>query len=272
MHTDPQLWARLDAFSLDDPDASFAFTDRLARENGWRDAFAHRVVGEYRRFVYLSQVTDRIVTPSDEVDQAWHLHLTYTRHYWDALCGGVLGRALHHGPTRGGPAEHAKYLACYEATKALYRREFGEEPPADIWPDAETRFAEAPAFRRVNTAHAWVIHRPRWLDRVAAHGRAIASLAAAALGLSLVGGSLALADTDARDEETAVIIAIGIVIFVAAVVSATRRSGSRRPHRGGRSKGGSGCGGCGHAGSDGGDGGSGCGSSGCGGGGCGGGD
>ena len=43
---------------------------------------------------------------------------------------------------------------------------FGAPPPADIWPDGDTRFGEAPFYRRVNTAHAWVIPRPRWLDRV----------------------------------------------------------------------------------------------------------
>ena len=144
MTSNPTLWTRLHALDLDERDAAFAFSQRLARDNGWPQRFADRVVGEYKRFVYLSQVSDGIVTPSDEVDQAWHLHLTYSRHYWGTLCEDVLGRPLHHGPTRGGPAEQAKYTACYDRTLALYRREFGEEPPSDIWPDTDIRFGEAP--------------------------------------------------------------------------------------------------------------------------------
>ena len=83
------------------------------------------------------------VTPSDEVDQAWHLHLTYTRSYWDGLCDAVLGRALHHGPTKGGQAEGDRFENQYERTLASYRAAFGEEPPEDIWPPSAVRFGEA---------------------------------------------------------------------------------------------------------------------------------
>jgi len=49
------------------------------------------------------------VTPSDTVDQAWHLHLIYTGHYWEELCGKVLGLQLHHEPSAGGAVEGGKY-------------------------------------------------------------------------------------------------------------------------------------------------------------------
>src|SRR5260221_356074 len=80
------------------------------------------------------------ICPSEDVDAAWHLHLTYTRSYWKRFCGEVLGRQLHHEPTRGGPAENTKHLAMYEATLAVYREAFGEEPPRDIWTPARERF------------------------------------------------------------------------------------------------------------------------------------
>ena len=79
---DPSLWNRLQACHPDDVEADFPFSARLARDNGWSKSFAGRVVVEYLRFAYLSRLGEGIVTPSDEVDQAWHLHLTYTRHYW----------------------------------------------------------------------------------------------------------------------------------------------------------------------------------------------
>ena len=78
----------------------------------------------------------RHVCPSEDVDQAWHLHLTYTRSYWKRFCGDVLGRPLHHDPTRGGPAEARKHLAMYDRTLAAYREAFGHEPPPDIWSPA----------------------------------------------------------------------------------------------------------------------------------------
>ena len=105
--TQRDLWRRLEAFQLDDASASLTFTRRLARENDWEPAYARRVVDEYKRFVFLAMTAGHEVTPSDEVDQAWHLHLTYTRSYWGGLCGEVLGRPLHHGPTKGGADEGA---------------------------------------------------------------------------------------------------------------------------------------------------------------------
>ena len=72
--------------------AALTFADRLARENGWSAAKAARVVDEYRRFCFLAATAGHEVTPSDAVDQAWHLHLTYSRDYWERFCPEVLGR------------------------------------------------------------------------------------------------------------------------------------------------------------------------------------
>ncbi|MEN1681472.1 MAG: hypothetical protein AAGJ46_17970 [Planctomycetota bacterium] len=148
--SDP-LWTRIDALELDDETATLTFSRRLARENGWSHAFARRVIDEYKRFVYLAMTAGHEVTPSDEVDQAWHLHLTYTRSYWQDLCGTVLGQPLHHGPTKGGEAEGARFEDQYERTLASYPDAFGEAPPPDIWPPAEVRFGEAAYFVRINT-------------------------------------------------------------------------------------------------------------------------
>ena len=101
------LSERLAAFELDDPAADLPFSARLARENTWSRDYARRVVREYLRFVQLAMEAGHPVTPSEEVDQAWHLHMVYTRSYWERLCGGVLKKPLHHDPTRGGKAEGA---------------------------------------------------------------------------------------------------------------------------------------------------------------------
>lgn len=156
----PELWNRLVALDLDGT-AALPFSHRLARDNGWPTAFAQRVVLEYKRFVYLAATCGHPVTPSDEVDQAWHLHLVYTRSYWDELCGQVLGFALHHGPTKGGAAEGHKFQDWYAATLRSYAAAFGSAPPADIWPPAAVRFGEAPHFRRVNLRGKWLLPKPR---------------------------------------------------------------------------------------------------------------
>jgi uncharacterized protein (TIGR04222 family) len=157
---DTELWKRLVALDLDGT-AALSFSRRLARDNGWPVAFAQRVVLEYKKFVYLAATCGHPVTPSDEVDQAWHLHLVYTRSYWDELCGQVLGFALHHGPTKGGAAEGHKFQDWYAATQRSYQAAFGTAPPADIWPPAAVRFGEAAHFRRVNMRGKWLLAKPR---------------------------------------------------------------------------------------------------------------
>jgi uncharacterized protein (TIGR04222 family) len=151
-------------FEIDEGTPELSFRDRLARENGWTKGYAQRVIDEYLRFVCLAMVSGHVVTPSDQVDQAWHLHLTYTRSYWDRLCGEVLKRPLHHGPTRGGTAESVKYHDQYARTIESYAKLFGQSPPADIWPPSEIRFGSDLSHVRVNTSRHWVIPKPRSLQ------------------------------------------------------------------------------------------------------------
>src|ERR1700730_3394403 len=98
---DTALWARLKIMEIDPPDATTRFHHRLMQHNKWTDEFAGRVTEEYRRFLYLAARGRHPVTPSDTVDQAWHLHLIYTRYYWEELCGNILGLDLHHEPSAG---------------------------------------------------------------------------------------------------------------------------------------------------------------------------
>ena len=159
--SEQELYQRIEAFSIDAGGEALTFCSRLARENGWSPSFAARVIDEYKRFVFLAMVAGHPVTPSDQVDQAWHLHLTYTRSYWDQLCAGVLKRPLHHGPTQGGPGESDKFNDWYQRTLESYQRIFGEAPPADIWPPASIRFGEGLHYQRVNTMRTWLLAKSR---------------------------------------------------------------------------------------------------------------
>lgn len=128
------LWQRIEAFAFDEPGAEAPFSARLAREQGWNEAYTRRVMLEYKRFAFLAVAAGHLVTPSKAVDEAWHLHLIYTRNYWEKFCGQALGRPLHHEPSRGGTEDEAKFAGCYARTRESYARFFGTEPPADIWP------------------------------------------------------------------------------------------------------------------------------------------
>lgn len=275
------LWQALSAFVFDQSGAALTFSRRLARENGWSHGFALRVVDEYRRFLYLASRAGHPVTPSDEVDQAWHLHLVYTESYWNHLCGNVLGKPLHHGPTKGGLNEGIKFSDWYDRTFASYEKFFGEAPPTDIWPPSQVRFAPA-TFLRVNTAQWWMVSKSGLKQRLK-----VAALFAIG-GLTLA--TVLSACSSRGDDIPLFFIAIIVLCIVLTALKQKDGKGGKGGCGGssGCSSGGSGCSsgpghghsGCGshHGGSGcgsdsaGGDSGgsSGCGSS-CGGGGCGGG-
>jgi len=150
------LWLKIKNFEIDDPTAQFSFSDRLARENSWSLEYALRTVWEYKKFIFLICIVDNPLTPSDQVDQVWHLHLIYTESYWKDFCENTLGRDIQHGPTKGGQSEKDKFNNWYEATKNIYRIKFSQEPPEDIWPSSSIRFGEI-NFSRVNLHRNWVI-------------------------------------------------------------------------------------------------------------------
>ncbi len=153
------LWQRIAAHPIGPVDASLTFAARLARENRWDAAYAERVIGEYKRFCYLAMTAGHEVTPSDAVDQAWHLHLTYSRDYWQVFCPQVLGADLHHGPTKGGPIERTRFYRQYAATLAAYEAAFGHPPPDDIWPSAYRRLTIDPRGFRVNPSNGIFLSR-----------------------------------------------------------------------------------------------------------------
>lgn len=267
------------AFDIDGGTVKLSFAKRLARENQWSLEYAERVIQEYKKFVALAMVSNKQVTPSEDVDQAWHLHLCYTVSYWERL-HQLLPFPLHHHPTQGGQSEGLKFEDQYDSTLDLYREVFGEAPPADIWPGSETRFGRDLRWAKISLSDNVVLPK-RTLRRIAL---AAGSIAAA---FTATGCMLAASQTPSVDGEFIFLAALGglgAITLVAVIFKAATRYGKGD----GRSDGSSGCGagGCGggshgdssssdgsaDSGSDGGsDGSGGCGGGGCGGGGCGGG-
>ena len=155
-----ELLSRIEAFDLDSHESKLPFSRRLARDNDWDHDYAQRVVAEYKRFAFLAMVAGHPVTPSDAVDQAWHLHMVYTESYWKEFCGQVLRKPLHHGPTRGGAQEGAKHFDWYTRTLESYRHWFNSEPPEEIWPSPANRFRHASEFVRINRSETWIVQKP----------------------------------------------------------------------------------------------------------------
>ncbi|HET7228857.1 MAG TPA: hypothetical protein VFJ16_02510 [Longimicrobium sp.] len=280
---DTELRARLQAFSPDEPGVVFPFSARLALEQGWTRERTHRVIREYLRFVYLAMTAGHPVTPSRMVDEAWHLHLTYTRSYWDELCARVLRRPLHHEPTRGGTDEDAKFAGWYGRTLASYRAAFGQEPPEEIWPrpgacvrgPAEAASTRGQGWRWRAKGAAWLAGMVA-VGLVAVAGISPAATAVTAMGLAVPGFGIGIVVV------AAIIFGVPALIMAAEQRREDRWAGParrRRPGKAGSAGTDGGDAGCGFdAGSSGGsDGGghhgcgghSGCGHGGCGGHGCG---
>ena len=155
-----QLFTRIKTFSFDNPGTEFTFSQRLARENDWSIEYTNRVIEEYRKFIFLAVVAEHIVTPSEQVDRVWHLHLTYTRSYWNEFCLNVLGQPLHHQPTEGGYSEQEKYDNLYRKTLNSYIEFFGDKAPIDIWSSPDMRFGKDLSSKWVNTEDHWIISKP----------------------------------------------------------------------------------------------------------------
>jgi len=146
------LLARIEAVGFNAPDDPLGFESRLADDQGWTLGYAVEVAAEYRRFLVLTQVAGRAASPSPDVDEAWHLHLTRTAHY-EALCTAVFGRFLHHEPARAGEGE--RHRDMYRDTLAAYRRAFGAAAPTAIWPPPGR-----PAAPQADATPRWTIPGP----------------------------------------------------------------------------------------------------------------
>lgn len=154
------IYQRIQSFPLDEAESKFPFSQKLARDNGWSAEYTQRVIEEYKKFTFLAVVAGHPVSPSDAVDQVWHLHLTYTNSYWGEFCPNILEMPFHHLPSKGGKNEWDKLNDWYSKTLRSYQDFFKEIPPTDIWHPTEIRFTHDSHFVRVNTRENWIFPKP----------------------------------------------------------------------------------------------------------------
>ena len=153
-----ELWNKIKSFQFDKPNIRLTFAKCLAKENDISLDFANKIVDEYRKFIFLCCTSKQEVSPSHWVDQAWHLHLTYTRSYWVDLCKNTINRDLHHNPTEGGQEEDQKFENLYKDTLDLYRSYFSTNAPSDVWP--HKNHAPRPAVFEIDKIKNWIIRKP----------------------------------------------------------------------------------------------------------------
>lgn len=148
-----KLWDTIQDFEIDDLEASFTFTDKVAKENQWTLEFTLRAILEYKKFIFLIVSTKEAQSPSTTVDLVWHMHLLYTKSYWIDFCKNTLGLDIHHNPSKG-CEENEKMKDQYENTLNQYKRLFGENPPEDIWTPIGS--IENPPFKSNKRKYAFI--------------------------------------------------------------------------------------------------------------------
>jgi len=101
---------------------------RLVDTECWSKKHALAACEQYRNFLFLMKKFggDRELTPSFEIDEAWHAHILHTKKYID-FCEQVFGKYLHHYPhlaRHKGNAENLNKL--FQHTQNLHKEEFGD--------------------------------------------------------------------------------------------------------------------------------------------------
>jgi hypothetical protein len=110
-----------------------AFASKISRKHNWNNKFALKAIWEYKKFVYLGVTSNFSVTPSKVIDQVWHEHLLFSAGY-RKFCKEIIKYDFDHNPELiSSDHQTEKYCSQYLNTVALYFKEFGHEPPNEIW-------------------------------------------------------------------------------------------------------------------------------------------
>jgi hypothetical protein len=213
--TEQQLWKKIKNFQLDKEGISLSFSKRLARENGFSEQFAKEIVEEYKKFIFMCCISEQPVTPSNYVDLAWHLHLTYTKSYWIGLCQNTMQREIHHTPTEGGKSERSKFKNCYEYTLDFYEKIFKQKPNPEIWENTQKRFELN--FINVDKTENWIIPKLKF---------------SANTFLGVTFGSLFLISCSSNNATLPFVVFIGFVfIAIISKLSQTHNNRDSRNHQ-----------------------------------------
>jgi hypothetical protein len=97
---------------------------KLEKACGIAPSECTQALTEVLRFLSLTQMSERQLTPSERVDLAWHEFILCTRQYAD-YCARYLGRFVHHDPGGSDASHRVQFLE----TIRLYNLCFGTPDP-----------------------------------------------------------------------------------------------------------------------------------------------
>lgn len=103
------------------------FFNKLKDEYNWKSEQANNAILEYQKFLLIVKKYGANQTPSKLVDKVWHIHLLFTKDYWENLCPNYLGFNLHHIPSETDSESKVKDLENYKNTMEHYKLLFGEK-------------------------------------------------------------------------------------------------------------------------------------------------
>lgn len=98
----------------------------LMRSYHWKHQQAEQACQRYLNFLCLLWLyPDRLLIPTQEIDQVWHNHILSTRQYRQD-CQTLFGCYLDHHPELNLEENpDPSLLAAFQQTKALFERHFG---------------------------------------------------------------------------------------------------------------------------------------------------
>lgn len=110
-----------------------AFANKIMKKHNLPMAFVFQAIEEYKKFIYLGVISDFVVTPSKYIDIIWHEHILFSKGYRE-FCRDVINYQFDHQPELVATEDQTElFTAQYLETMELYRKEFGMEPPENIW-------------------------------------------------------------------------------------------------------------------------------------------
>lgn len=92
----------------------------------WSEIQAKQAIEQYLNFLCLTWLyPDRLLVPTQLIDQVWHCHILHTRQYRQD-CEALFGCYLDHEPHPSSNQLYDQSLqSAFEQTKVLFERHFG---------------------------------------------------------------------------------------------------------------------------------------------------
>lgn len=100
--------------------------ERLINKENMDKGTANKAFIEMLRFLYLCNISEKPVSPSEIADEAWHAFILFTKDY-HKFCDDFFGHYMHHQPFDGRPELKEKMPEIIAHTIGLLKKEFNQD-------------------------------------------------------------------------------------------------------------------------------------------------